>query len=114
MTEQQKEMAIYERAVDLFGEEVQVNKAIEELAELTQALSKWLTYNNTGIGNIKAIEENIALERADVAIMLNQLDVIFGDNADVEYERIKHLDAFVSECKENAIFNGSLILEETV
>lgn len=108
MTEQQKEMAICEGAVDLFGEEVQVNKAIEELAELIQALSKWLTYNSTGIGDIKGIEENIALERADVAIMLNQLDVIFGDNANVEYERIQHLESFVAECKENAFYNGTL------
>lgn len=61
---------IISRAVDHFGKESQIAKAIEEMAELTTELARF--QNNKGM----AI--NIIEEIADVAIMIEQLKYIFG------------------------------------
>ena len=39
----------------------------------------------------EAILKNINEERADVAIMLSQLEVIFGENTEAEGEKLDHL-----------------------
>ena len=56
--------------IDHFGEENQVNKAIEEMLELCVAL----THYKDG----KVCELDVVDEIADVQIMLAQLEVIFG------------------------------------
>ena len=38
MTPEQREMALYEEAVEHFGEKAQILQAVEEMAELTKAL----------------------------------------------------------------------------
>jgi NTP pyrophosphatase (non-canonical NTP hydrolase) len=53
--------------ISFFGQDAQVNKAIEELAELIRGLSK-------------RDVENIAEEMADVYIMLTQLTIIFNNS----------------------------------
>ncbi len=50
----------------------QLDIAQEECTELIQAISKWKRYNNT-----KA-KLNVIEEIADVAIMLEQLKIMFG------------------------------------
>lgn len=76
------EAELYEAAVEKFGEEAQILMAIEEMAELTKALLKFLRNKNFGQGDrldtLKAISE----ERADAYIALHQLAVIFGENSD--------------------------------
>lgn len=52
------------KAIDHYGKDNQVKKAVEEMAELTKALCK---------GDIENIKEEIA----DVWIMLYQLQMIF-------------------------------------
>lgn len=59
-------------AVDLWGVEAQVMMAIEEMAELTQALSK--SYRS---GRAPLSLEGVVEEIADVRIMLDQLVMIF-------------------------------------
>ena len=56
-------------AVDHFGEKSQIIVAIEEMSELTKALTKW----EREIGSTSEIAEEIA----DVEIMLAQLKYIF-------------------------------------
>lgn len=63
-------MNIFEKAVNKFGAENQVRKAVEELTELSVAL----LHSLDGRGDT----ENIREEMADVEIMLEQLHVIFG------------------------------------
>lgn len=63
------EMAILEQAVDIYGPESQIRKAIEEMAELTKELCK-----DGGTGERVDL---IAEEMADVEIMLQQLRVIY-------------------------------------
>lgn len=86
-----EEMDLYEEAVKHFGQTAQIMQAIEEMAELTQALNKYLRYNQFGQGNLIDALKKIQEERADVEIMLNQLHVIFGDNSKTECEKLEHL-----------------------
>lgn len=90
-TPEQKEMALYEKAVEKWGAKAQMMKAVEEMSELSQALLKLCFNDEFGSGDRDAIIKNISLERADVSIMLNQLDVIFDDNSEMELARLEHL-----------------------
>ena len=63
---------IYKLAIDTYGSENQLNMAIEELAELIQAINKTRRYPES----LKA-RDNVAEEMADVAIMLEQLALIY-------------------------------------
>lgn len=99
MTPEQKEMALYENAVQKFGEIPQIDQAIEEMAELTVALNKYkrflLSKEMQPSSKRDEIINRIAEERADVSIMLCQLDVIFGDNSDAECRKLEHLEGLV-------------------
>lgn len=95
MTPEQREMALYEAAVEKFGEIAQIDQATEEMAELIVALNKYKRYVNFRQGNKEEILAHIAEERADVEIMLNQLHVIFGDNTEKELEKLEHLSELV-------------------
>lgn len=86
MTAAQQEMAIYEAAVQTYGANAQILIAVEEMAELTKALLKFIRY-----GDRPAVLESINEERADVEIMLNQLHVIFGDCSDWESIKLSRL-----------------------
>ena len=86
-----EEAALYEDAVKHVGETAQIMQAIEEMAELIQALNKYLRYNQFGQGNLVDVLQKIQEERADVEIMLNQLHVIFGDNSEAECKKLEHL-----------------------
>jgi NTP pyrophosphatase (non-canonical NTP hydrolase) len=67
--------AIYEMALQKWGEYAQVMMAIEEMSELTKEICK--VYR--GQGNI----DNIAEEIADVTIMMEQLRLIYDINDNV-------------------------------
>lgn len=86
-----EEWTLYEDAVKHFGETAQIMQAIEEMAELIQALNKYLRYNQFGQGNLIDVLQKIQEERADVEIMLSQLHVIFGDNSEAECKKLEHL-----------------------
>ena len=79
----QREAEILEGAIAKFGVGAQVVKAIEELAELTTELARYLT----GQGKKEAIRE----ELADAFVMLNQLELIFGDVSEIEIAKLERL-----------------------
>lgn len=93
MTETQ--IKILSNAVQTYGKNAQVDKAIEEMAELTKALLKE-RHNN---GSVDDIIEEIA----DVYIMLSQLCLIFeaGLSADefVDY-KIERLERRLKQKEE--------------
>lgn len=91
LTPEQKEMALYEAAVEKFGKKPQLLVAIEEMSELSKALLKYIRNLEFDHGDAEAILKNINEERADVAIMLSQLEVIFGENTEAEGEKLDHL-----------------------
>ena len=69
-------------AIQKYGRGTQQFKAIEELSELIRALARF-------------DDENIAEEMADVRIMLDQLEIIFGNGPKVarwEVMKLRRLD----------------------
>lgn len=60
--------SIYKEAITVYGEIGQIDVAIEEMAELIQALSKYK----------RGKEHNVEEEIADVEIMLEQMKIIFN------------------------------------
>ena len=67
---------IYKKAINTFGESQQIIKAMEELGELTTALARYFTKNES--------YRNINEEIADVEIMLTQLKIIFNGSYYIE------------------------------
>lgn len=96
-TPQQREMALYEKAVAKWGKRAQALKAIEGMSELSRALLKLAFYEDCGIGDEEEIRENISKERADVEIMLNQLNFIFGDNSEMKRKCLDELADLVED-----------------
>ena len=74
------------------GSELEATIAMEELAELIQAVSKVKRYGCTGI-----YKENLIEEIADTRIVIDELMMIFGISDD-EYQNEK--DAKVRRLKE--------------
>ena len=69
--------AVYEAAIDCYGTENQLWKAVEEMAELTNEIAK--SYRPD-----RASREALVDELADVTIMVEQLRLIFGVNDAVQ------------------------------
>ncbi len=75
-----------EKIINTYGEQAQIDIAIEEMSELTKALLK---HRRAKIKD-PIIENDIAEEMADVKIMLEQLEIIFNNTEDVkEYMNFK-------------------------
>lgn len=62
-----------EEIINFYGKKTQCNRAMEECAELIQAINKCLRYPDNEEKHTDLVEE-----MADVAIMLNQLMLIFN------------------------------------
>ena len=89
---QEREAKILEGAIKTWGEEAQSVVAIEELSELTKALTKWLRHYLADQGDYEQIVSDIREEMADVGIMLNQLCLIFGDPTEEEILKLLRLE----------------------
>lgn len=77
------EFQITEKAVETFGRESQIEMAIEECAELIDALCK--------LRRNRVFADAVVTEIADVQIMMAQLCHIFGNNA-VAVERLRKIE----------------------
>ena len=84
---QEREIAILEGAIKKFGYREQVIVAIEEMAELQKEWTKWLRSKGKTAGLLE--------EMADVSIMLNQLQLIFGDPVEQEIAKLERLEGLV-------------------
>ena len=85
----EREAKILEGAIAKFGTQAQIAKAVEDLNELAAELARHL--------NGQAKVENIREEMADAFIMLNQMEMIFGDVSDVEIRKLERLEGMVAE-----------------
>ena len=83
------QMDLYERAIEKFGEEKQIQKAIEEMGELIVELSRALLAGGVRDEHLLA---NIREELADVCVMTDQLQLIFGDVSDWEMYKLERLE----------------------
>lgn len=79
------EVETIDRAIIEYGENAQIDMAIEEMSELTKALCK---FKRTGGSSPEsaAVKGNIREEMADVYVMLAQLVRIFGGADDIQEE----------------------------
>lgn len=75
-----EEKEILQKAINTFGEHAQIDMAIEEMAELTQALSKCK----------RGKEHNVEEEIADVEIMIAQLRLMTDK---FDNDKIDHIKA---------------------
>ena len=92
MTKEQE--AVLKRALDYYGIDNQLTKAVEEMAELTKEICKLKIAGKdfNGADLIRA-KQHILEEKADVYIMLMQLDLYFG-------ESLAFIDAKIARLKE--------------
>ena len=86
---QEWQMGLYERTIKRYGQIKQVTKAVEELGELAVELSRWLL--NDGAHDDHLLS-HIKEELADVCIMTDQLQLIFGDVSDWEMHKLERLE----------------------
>ena len=91
----EREGAILEAALNHYGATAQRRQMIEEMAELTQALCKLeriARIPDHGEAYAEACV-HVQEEIADVQIMLNQMQLLFGDCTDWEVRKLKRLAA---------------------
>lgn len=71
---------IYQDAIDKWGENSQFDQMIEEMAELTIALSKYkrLAYDNMLEKPEDKVMNNLYEELADVKMMFEEMEYMFG------------------------------------
>lgn len=94
----QREAKIYEDAISKWGPEHQTIIAIEEMSELTKALVKRLRCREPEDSDaVRRLEADIREEMADVSIMLNQLELIFGETYEEETEKLERLERMIAD-----------------
>ncbi|QCT71104.1 hypothetical protein [Eubacterium maltosivorans] len=92
MTKEQE--AVLKRALDHYGIDNQLTKAVEEMAELTKEICKLkIAGQNLNGADLIRAKQHILEEKADVYIMLMQLDLYFG-------ESLAYIDAKIARLKE--------------
>ena len=89
-----EERVVFTDAIQIFGKNTQIVVAIEEMSELTKALTKKLR----GSQNLNSIVEEIA----DVEIMLDQLKLMSCVFTDVKNERDFKVQRLAERIKEAA------------
>lgn len=72
-------ISVYQRAINRWGKPLQKAMAIEEMAELTQAIVK----------DMRGKDSNVEEEIADVKIMIRQLEEMYNKEAIQEWEKAK-------------------------
>ena len=85
---QEWQMGLYERAIGKWGELAQIVKAMEEMDELGAELARALLADEWDDHLLSHIKE----ELADVCIMTDQLQLIFGDVSDWEMHKLERLE----------------------
>lgn len=96
---QEREGRILEAAIDTWGSEMQIIVAIEEMSELTKALTKYIRADDAA-----TISVSIREEMADVGIMLNQLSLIFGDTTEEEIRKLNRLRRRIEDVTGETLF----------
>ena len=92
------EAKIYAALEFRFGSTGQIIVAIEELAELQQALTKYLRFLKVdSTGNLNDVRAHIREEIADVNIMVTQMELMFGDTSDIQEAKLQRLYGLVAD-----------------
>jgi len=94
--QREQECAILLDAIKTFGSEYQIDRAIEELAELTQALLK---YRRAGEADLGDALKNVHEEIVDVQIVLEQLKMLFAYDKQIEQTKLARLKETIANVK---------------
>lgn len=90
---------ILNKAVAVYGDK-QILQSIEEMAELTQALSKYVRNKGTEM-EVKTLD-NITEEIADVEIMLEQIKILLDiKSKDVGFYKVKKMNRLFEKINKN-------------
>ena len=87
---EEKETNIYQQTIDKWGETAQLDQMMEEMAELTLAISKYKRQFNDSLLDYQkvGVMENLYVEIADVKMMIEQMEYMFGqENVDKAYQK---------------------------
>lgn len=85
-----REIKINRKALDTWGDERQIDKMIEEMAELTVALAHWREPGARG-ETTEVRLDHVREEMADVQIMLNQMQLLFGSCREWQEKKLHKL-----------------------
>lgn len=96
--QREQECAILLDAIKTFGSEYQIDRAIEKLAELTQALLK---YRRAGDVSLDDALKNVHEEIVDVQIVLEQLKMLFAYDKSIEHFKIERLKEMIADAQES-------------
>lgn len=101
----EREGAILEAALAKWGEAAQAIKAIEELSELQTQLARWACSELVGDlmprrKDPEALARSIREEIADCYIMLEQMELVFGDVSEIEEEKLLRLEEDAKDASE--------------
>ena len=81
---------IYEEALDVWGEDSQIEQLIEECSEIILALQKLKRNRRFNLTDEREQRiEDVLEEIADVKIMIRQIELIFSPESVAKYEQIK-------------------------
>lgn len=99
-------MSIFDEALKVIGEKELIDRAIEEMAELTVAISHY----RRGRCEANAVQEEIA----DVIIAMRQLEAIFGEfeTEKVRESKIRKFNQEIASRKRNAIDSGIKVISQ--
>lgn len=98
MTDNNKRrMELCKAAVKQWGYDHQVDRALEELAELSMALLKFRRAGGLiGKPIDPELKRDVLVEIADVEIMVQQLRLIFGENEVIDKQQLEKLSKHIS------------------
>lgn len=85
-----------------YGNEMQIDVAIEEMSELIKALIKDRRVSD------KKSSDNVLEEMADVQIMLEQLRLIFGSTEKIEWYKLNRLKRRIEQCHKESMREWTL------
>jgi len=92
-------MNIYQKAIEVFGEDSQLEKLLEELGELTQAVQKYKQTKN------EETLEHLREEIADAYNMIVQVTLMFDENEiqRIRQAKLKRLKKIIDQMEERKI-----------
>lgn len=89
---------ILHAAVETFGRDSQMMMMVEEMSELTKAISKFFRAQSGESARVAT--ESIKEEMADCQIVLDQMKIMFGGVDMIERQKLKWLEKRIAEYKE--------------
>ena len=100
ITMEQREMGIYEDAVETWGREAQLMKTAEELSELAAAINRLLCCEASGYRSREEVMQELQGELCDAEIMLNQLHVMIEMDEEVYIGKLESLEEKIRKARE--------------